>query len=112
MSALLYVAIAAAAIAAIVLMAVWVVRKERERRLSGRERVKLEYGRLQRAAAKKNREFRSLRTLREQIAWMRANCRVEINEEQEEALYQVFFAEDIKYDCDLLCRELKDHRGG
>ncbi len=112
LSVLLYVVIAAVVIAAIVLMAVWVVRKEKERRLPGRERVKLEYGRLQKAAAKKNREFWPLRTLREQIVWMRENCRVEINEEQEEALYQVFFAEDIKYDCDRLCRELKDNRGG
>lgn len=104
---LVYAVIAVLLIAAIAFTAVGLIGKERERRLPGRERVKLEYGRLQKAAAKKNREFRSLRTLREQIAWMRVNCRVEIDEEQEEALYQAFFAEEIKYDCDRLCRKLR-----
>ena len=72
--------------------------------------MKLEYGRLQKAAAKKNRDFRAQRTLKEQIAWMKENCRMQISDEQEEALYQAFFAKDINYDCDKLCRELRNSR--
>ena len=102
-----YVAAAAVMIAVILLMAARMDRKARERHLSGRERVKLEYGRLQKAAAKKDRNFGTQRTLKEQIAWMRENCHVEISDEQEAALYQVFFARDIDYDCDKLCGELK-----
>lgn len=107
---LIYVVIAVVVIAVIAFLAIRLIRKERERRLPGRERVKLEYGRLQKAAIKKNREFQSLSTLREQIAWMRENCRVEISDAQEEALYEVFFAEDIKCDCDQLCRKLRSCR--
>ncbi|MDE5716383.1 MAG: DUF58 domain-containing protein [Lachnospiraceae bacterium] len=103
-----YVAAAAVMIAAILLIAARMAQKARERRLSGRERVKLEYGRLQKAAAKKDRDFGTQRTLKEQIAWMREHCHVEISDEQEEALCQAFFAKDIYYDCDKLCGELRD----
>lgn len=105
-----YVIFASVVIAAILFMAIRMIRKERERHLPGRERVKLEYGRLQKAAAKKNRDFRAQRTLKEQIAWMKENCRMQISDEQEEALYQAFFAKDINYDCDKLCRELRNSR--
>lgn len=103
-----YVIFAAFLVATIVFTTFKVVRKEKERRLSGRERVKLEYERLQKAAQKRDREFQTLRTLKEQIAWMRENCRAQITEEQEEALYQAFFAKDMDYDCDKLCGELKN----
>lgn len=112
-----YVFFAVFVIAVMVLAAVRMVRRERERRLPERERVKLAYRRLQGAAAGKDKEFRTQRTLKEQIAWMRENCRVEITEEQEKALYQAFFAKDIDYDCDKLCTELRhslraSHSGG
>ncbi len=94
-------------ITATAFMVIRMIRREQERRLPGRERVKLEYGRLQKAAAKKNGQFLKQRTLREQIAWMRENCRIEISEDQERALYQAFFAEEIAYDCDKLCGELR-----
>lgn len=103
-----YVVFAAVVIAAILIVAVWMIRKERERRLPGRERVKLEYGRLKAAATKKNRDFGTQRTLKEQIAWMRENCHMQISDEQEEALYQAFFARDMDYDCDKLCGELRN----
>lgn len=105
-----YMLLAVLIIAVILFMAIRMIRKEKERRLPGRERVKLEYGRLKRAAAEKNRDFLTQRTLKEQIAWMRENCRVEISDAQEEALYQVFFAKEVEYDCDRLCRELKTGR--
>lgn len=105
-----YVFFAALIIAVVLFTAIRMVRKEREKRLPGRERVRLEYGRLQKAAAKKNKEFRTQRTLKEQIAWMKENSRVEIGDEQEEALYQAFFGKEIDYDCDRLCRELRKMR--
>lgn len=105
-----YVLFAVLLMAVILFMVFRMIRKEKERRLPARERVKLEYGRLQRAAAKKNKDFLTQRTLKEQIAWMRENCRVEIGDEQEEALYQVFFAKEADYDCDQLCRELRNSR--
>lgn len=46
--------------------------------------------------------------MKEQIAWMKENCRAKISDEQEEALYQAFFAENINYDCDKLCEELRN----
>lgn len=107
-----YVFLAVFFLAVILFAAVKVIRTQRERRLPGRERVKLEYRRLQKKAAKKNRDFLSQRTLKEEIAWMRQNCRVMINEAQEEALYQVFFAKEITYDCDRLSRELRKARQG
>lgn len=105
-----YVFFAAVIIAVVSFAAVRIVRREREKRLPGRERIRLEYGRLQKAAAKKNKNFQTLRTLKEQIAWMKENCRVEINDEQEEALYQAFFGKEIDCDCDRLCRELRKMR--
>ena len=102
-----YVIFAAVILAVILFVAVRMIRREKERRLPGRERVKLAYGRLQRAAAKKDRDFGTRRTLREQIAWMRENCHMQISGEQEEALYQAFFAKDMDYDCDKLCGELR-----
>lgn len=107
MGVMIYVFLAAFIIAAMLLAAFWMIRKGKERRLPGRERVKLEYRRLRKAAAGKNRDFQTQSTLKEQIAWMRENCSLELSEKQEEALYQVFFAEKIDYDCGLLCRELR-----
>lgn len=102
-----YAAAAAVMIAAMLFVAARMAGRKRKRRLSGRERVKLEYRRLQKAAAKKDGGFQTQRTLKEQIAWMREHCHMEISDEQEEALCQAFFAKDIDYDCDKLCGELK-----
>lgn len=110
MGALGYVLFAVFIAGIIAFMAVRIIRKERERRLPGRERVKLEYRRLQKAAAKKDKCFLKLRTLREQIAWMREKCSAKINDEQEEALYQVYFGKNVDYDCDKLCVELRTGR--
>jgi len=102
--------LAAVFLAAVIgFLAVRMIRKEKERRLPDRERVKLEYRRLQKAAGK-DKAFLAQRTLREEIGWMRENCRADISKEQEEALYQVFFAKEIDYDCDRLCRELQNCR--
>ncbi len=104
---MIYVLFALCFAAVVLFLAIQIGRKEKERRLSDRERVKREYGRLQRAAAKKSRDFLKQRTLAEQIAWMRANCGMEISEAQEKALYRVFFAKEAGDGCDMLCGELR-----
>ena len=101
------------ATAVLFLIGWWIVhllRAYRESKLPGRERVRLEYGRLQSYVSRKYRDFRKLRTLREQLDWIRYHMRLEIDNEQEAALYQVYFAEDVGCDCDELCRQLKKMR--
>lgn len=105
-----YVLFAALITAVIVFMVIKIVQKEKERRLSGRERVKLEYVRLQKTSAKKSNSYGTLRTLKQQIGWIKEHYPVEISDELEESLYQVFFAKDIDCDCDKICRELRKIR--
>lgn len=101
-----YVLLGVAALFLIGLGTVRLYRAYRESKLPARERVKLEYGRIQAYLAGKHEDYRKLRTLREQIGWMRNKSSVEISKEQEEALYQVYFAEDVQYDCEKLYRQL------
>lgn len=82
-------------------------RGHQEKMLPGRERVKLEYRRLCSCLEKKHGDYRRLRTLREQLDWMREYGRMEINAEQENALYQVFFAEKTDFDCEQLYMQLR-----
>lgn len=102
-----YVLLGAAALVLIGLWTVHLVRAFRESKLPGRERVRLEYGRLQSCLGKKYLDYRKLRTLREQLDWVRSHSRLEIDGTQEEALYQVYFAENVDCDCDELCRQLQ-----
>lgn len=102
-----YVLLGAAALVLIGLWTVHLVRAFRESKLPGRERVRLEYGRIQSYLGKKHLDYRKLRTLREQIDWVRTHSRLEIDGAQEEALYQVYFAENVDCDCDELCRQLQ-----
>lgn len=102
-----YVLLGAAVLTLIGLWAAYVLRVYRESKLSGRERVRLEYGRLQTYLGKKHRDYRKLRTLREQLDWMRGNSRMEIDAETEEALYQVYFAASVNCDCEELCKQLR-----
>ena len=70
-------------------------RMYRESRLSDRERTKLEYGRLQAAVRRRSREYGGLRTLREQLMWLRGHgAGEEIDEAFTEALYRAYFAGD------------------
>ena len=82
----------------------------RESKLPGRERVRLEYGRIQTYLSRKHPDYRRLRTLREQLNWIRLHSRWEIGQEKEEALYQVYFAENVHYDCEELYRLLHKMR--
>jgi hypothetical protein len=40
------------------------------------------------------------------LNWLREHCGLEITQEQEQALYQVFFGETVDYDCGELRRKL------
>ena len=101
-----YVLLGAAVLFLIGLGTVRLYRAYRESKLPARERVKLEYGRIQVCLAEKYADYRKLRTLREQIDWLRNKGLHEIGKEQEEALYQVYFAKDVNYDCEELYRQL------
>lgn len=79
----------------------------RERALPEREQVRLEYRKIQHYLAGKNGNYRTLRTLGEQLDWIRAHYNLEIAGEQEEALYRVFFAADAACDCGALRRTLR-----
>ncbi len=105
-----YVLLGAAVLVILIFGVLFLLRVHGEKKLSGRERAKLEYGRLQARLRKKYRDYRKLRTLREQLDWMRAQGRTEIGEELEEALYQVYFAREITCDCEMLCRRLRKMR--
>ncbi len=88
----------------------WMLRAYREQKLPGRERVQLEYRRIENCLARRYKGYRALRTLREQLDWMRENWGLEITEEQEQALYQSFFAGEVTIDCERLCGELRRFR--
>ena len=104
------VLLGAAVLFLIGLLVVYVLRVYRESKLPGRERVRLEYGRLQNCLGRKHLDYRKLRTLREQLDWMRSNSRLEIDRELEEELYRVYFAESVDCDCEELCRQLRRMR--
>ncbi len=93
--------------AAVVFVTGRIVRCRRERALPEREQVRLEYRRLQQYLSGKSRHYRVLRTLREQLGFVREHYGLEIPGEQEEALYQVFFAGETACDCGELRRELR-----
>lgn len=106
-----YALLGAAVLLSVGLCVVYLVRAYRESKLSGRERVRLEYGRIQTYLCRRYRDYRSLRTLREQIDWIRFHGRMEISGEQEDALYQVYFAQTVGCDCEKLYRQLRKMRG-
>lgn len=85
----------------------YLLRVYRESKLSKRERVRLEYGRIQSRLSRKHQDYRKLRTLKEQLDWMRERGRLAIDEEKEKSLYQVYFAEHANCDCDELRRQLR-----
>lgn len=95
---------------AAVLLTGRMLRWRRERALPEREQVQLEYQRIQRYLAGKSKNYRALRTLREQLDWIRAHYGLEIAAEQEQALYQAFFAGETACGCGELRRELKKLR--
>lgn len=105
-----YVLLAAAVIALIGLCTVYIIRAYKESKLPGREKVRLEYGRIQNYLGRKHQDYRKLRTLREQLDWMRDNSRLQIDGQIDDALYQVYFAENVNCDCEVLYSQLRRMR--
>jgi len=83
-----------------------ILKIRRERKLSERERVQLSYEKLLQSLKHKNKEHFKLRTVAQQINCMRQTYGLVITQEQEQALYQVYFAPEIEYDCEKLRSEL------
>lgn len=110
LSGISYILLGAAALFAVFVGIMYLQRIYRQQKLSSRERARLEYGRIQSYLVKKHWNYRKLRTLQEQLDWIRDNSRAEISEELEAALYQVYFAENVDYDCKELCRQLRQIR--
>lgn len=106
-----YVLFLAAVSGVIVLTVVRIRRVRKERRLPGEERVRLEYERILQILRKKDGNYDALRTLRDQSNRLREGYDLEIDPEQEQALYQVFFAGKTDYNCDRLCKELRRIKG-
>ena len=101
-----YVVVLLTAVAAAALGITFLRRRYRESRLTDREKVQLAYGRLWGGLARRYAGCRQLHTLHGQLEWLRERCGVVVSGEQEEALYQAFFARKIDCDCQELCREL------
>lgn len=110
LSGVTYAALILAALGAVLFLVVRGVRTRREKHLPGRERVRLEYSRIQRTLAKKCQDYRTLRTLREQLDRMRGTYGLEISGQQERLLYQAFFAGETDCDYERLCDELRGLR--
>ena len=101
----------AAVLALVVLSVLHFYRAYRENKLPPQEKVLLEYGRLHSYLSRRHKDYGKLRTLREQLDFIRNRSRIEITGDQEEALYQVYFAESVRYDCENLYRSLRKMRG-
>lgn len=79
---------------------------KRENALSDRERVQVVYGRLLQCLKRKNKEHAKLCTVAQQLHCLRETYGLQITEEQEQALYQVYFAPEVSYDCKRLRSEV------
>ena len=101
----------AAMLALVVLSVLHFYRAYRENKLPPQEKVLLEYGRLHSYLSRRHKDYGKLRTLREQLDFIRNRSHIEITGDQEEALYQVYFAESVRYDCEELYRSLRKMRG-
>ncbi len=101
-----YVLSAAAVLLVLYMLAKYLLRMYRESRLSERERVKIEYAKIQACLGRRSEEYAKLRTIQEQLEWMkRHNCSV-VGSAEEQALYEAYFADQVHYDCRQLRRSL------
>lgn len=90
----------------------------RESKLPGKERVKLEYGRLTEWLKERDEGFLSLTTPKEELDWMEAHYGVTMPETLREEFYATFFAPEKERDYESLReqvirirREVKKNRG-
>lgn len=106
MDGMSYVFMIAIVMGGVFLVVRCILKMKRERALSERERVQLSYEKLLQCLKHKNKEYFKLRTVAQQINCMRQAYGLTITEEQEQALYQVYFAPEVQYDCKELRSEL------
>ena len=92
------VLIALAAAVAIFFLARWGLVRRRESKLPGRERVKLEYGRLTKYLKDRDEGFLKLTTPKEELAWMQEHYKAVMPEGLCEELYATFFAPERERD--------------
>lgn len=99
----------------IVVAALWgivrfVLAFRREAALTEKERVQGAYGRLLLCLKHKNKKHAALQTVAQQIQCMREIYGLEISHEQEQAIYEVYFAPEVSYDCQKLRSEINGMR--
>lgn len=82
------------------------VRRNRERKLLPRERVKLEYRRLTQKIAARDPEFAALTTPAQELRWIRDMYGIGLTEEWIQRIYTVFFAPDACQEFEEIRREL------
>ncbi len=102
-----YAVLGAAAVFLAVLCALYLHRLYRESRLPDRERVKLEYGRLHACLGRRYPAYRKLRTLKEQLAWVREHGAAKIDDGLTEDLYRAYYADEAACDCKKLYRRIR-----
>lgn len=82
----------------------------RESKLSGRERVQLEYGRLTKYLKERDEGFCALTTPGEELDWMKERYGVSLPEKLREELYLTFFAPEAERDYEILRTQVTEVR--
>lgn len=90
----------------------WGMARYRESKLPGRERVRLEYGRLTAPLKEREETFAVLTTPREELEWIRQWCQVDVPEKLQDDLYRIFFAPEEERDYESILRQVADIRKG
>lgn len=88
----------------------WFLAQRREAKLSGRERVQLEYGRLTKLLKEREETFAILTTPQEELDWIRDYGGAEVSGELKEELYRIFFAPEEDRDYEGIRRKLLEIR--
>lgn len=94
------------AAALMILLGKQAVRKNRERKLPPRERVKLEYRRLTQKIAGRDPAFAALTTPALELQWIRDVYGIGLTDEFIDQIYTLFFAPGVCQECEEMCREL------
>lgn len=103
---MIYVFYAAIAGGALVYIVRRIIRVRRERRLPEEERVKIEYRRLTARLLGRNQDFAALRTIKEQLDFMRERYELPVTDAHVTSLYKIFFAKEKPSECGRLRKEL------
>ena len=93
-------------LAAVYFLGKWLLIRYRESKLSGRERVQLEYGRLTGYLKERDEDFLKLTTPKEELEYMAEHYGTVMPEGLREELYETFFAPETGRDYDALRRKL------